>query len=142
VDPGAVSSDRPQRAGRRLGPIVALVAAATDAGILARTQPFTIASDAWCAVSFAAVVLFGLALRGRTTTPAAGPSSPLSARRALPWTLWFAAVLAFELINLSSAPRSQHPTLSSLLNQVMSWSPAKALVVLAWLVLGGWLVRR
>lgn len=58
------------------------------------------------------------------------------------WTVWLAAVTGWELWALFSVPRSSHPTISSLVNELISSHPARAGAVLLWLLVGWWLARR
>ena len=58
------------------------------------------------------------------------------------WTVWLAAVTGWELWALSMTPRSQHPTISSLINSAIETHPGRSVAVLAWLALGWWLARR
>jgi fucose 4-O-acetylase-like acetyltransferase len=83
-----------------------------------------------------------------TLRPAGGApvvSAESSPRKAwwtvLPWIAAFAALLAWELSELFSQPRQQHPTLSSITNALLSTHPTRFLGFLAWLLLGWLLVR-
>lgn len=58
------------------------------------------------------------------------------------WTAWLAAVTGWELWALFSVPRSSHPTISSLVDELISSHPARAAAVLLWLLVGWWLARR
>lgn len=58
------------------------------------------------------------------------------------WTAWLAAVTGWELWALFSLPRSAHPTISSLVNELTSSHPGRAGAVLLWLLAGWWLARR
>ncbi len=71
------------------------------------------------------------------THAAAGP-----VRAALAWLLAALAVVAWELANLFAAPRTAHPTISSLLDQAGSSPAGRALLCLAWLLFGWWLATR
>jgi hypothetical protein len=57
------------------------------------------------------------------------------------WLTLLGAVLGWEMYQLFSKPRSHHPTISSLLNTVISTHPSRFAGYLLWLVAGGLLVR-
>ncbi len=58
------------------------------------------------------------------------------------WVTWLAAVTGWELWALFSLPRSTHPTISSLVDELISSHPARAGAVLLWVLIGWWLARR
>jgi ABC-type nitrate/sulfonate/bicarbonate transport system permease component len=60
----------------------------------------------------------------------------------LPWGLLCALLAAWELAAYFQQPRADHPTLSSLADQVLDWRPAQALAFLAWIAVGADLSRR
>lgn len=60
----------------------------------------------------------------------------------LPWAVLCALLAAWELAAYFQQPRADHPTLSSLADQVLDWRPAQALAFLAWLAVGVDLSRR
>jgi len=62
-------------------------------------------------------------------------------RTFLPWVAGVAALVAWELSELFSKPRQAHPTLSSIINDLLSTHPSRFLGFLGWLVLGWLLVR-
>jgi len=135
---------------RTTGRVVALVVAAAYAGGLAVTEPFTTPADVVtaCGVAGGAVALV-LSLTGRrdgsegveVTGSAAQALGPTSVRGALPWVVLAVAVVGWEVFCYFGAPRSAHPTISSIYDTVAGWRAAKAVVVLAWLGLGWELVR-
>ncbi len=57
------------------------------------------------------------------------------------WAVLLAAVVAWEVIAFLQHPRAQHPTLSSLANEVLADHPLRALAMLVWLGLGAPLGR-
>ena len=61
---------------------------------------------------------------------------------ALVWAVLLVLLAAWELAAYLQAPRADHPTLSSLANEVLDWRPARALAFLAWLGAGVDLARR
>jgi hypothetical protein len=97
---------------------------------------FTWPAMVWTALGGLAIFL--LAWRG-ARSPA---SVPVSRAGVLTWTAWLAAVAGWELWALSMHPRSNHPTISSLLDGVVDTYPGRSAALLAWLALGWWLARR
>ena len=57
------------------------------------------------------------------------------------WLVLVVATVAWELAAYFSSPRSAHPTLSVIADNVMSVQPGRALVFALWLALGWILVR-
>lgn len=84
-----------------------------------------------------AVVLGFAAVRRRDDTPV-----HLGRTGVAVWASWLAAVTGWELWALFGAPRSAHPTISSLLDELISSHPARAGAMVLWLVFGWWLARR
>jgi hypothetical protein len=77
---------------------------------------------------------------------AAGALRPRSAGRAglravAGWLVLLAAIAAWELLAYVQAPRSEHPTLSSLTNDALDSHLARAGAFVAWLAGGAWLAR-
>jgi hypothetical protein len=125
-----------------------VVAAAAYAWLLAGTTPFTVGADATTAVALVAIVVTAIAQR---LSPPEAPPRPwdrLPADRppgvgsAHSWAALVAVVVAWELFSYLAGPRSAHPTLSSIEGAVARWHATKAVVVLGWLALGAYLVRR
>jgi hypothetical protein len=77
---------------------------------------------------------------------AAGPSSPAPAPPARSGAGWWlgplAALAAWELVAYRSAPRADHPTLSSLANAMLEPRPVRAVALAAWLLAAWGLARR
>lgn len=61
---------------------------------------------------------------------------------ALIWGIGFALLVGWELAAYVQQPRADHPTLSALVDGVIDWRPARALVFLAWIAIGVDLSRR
>ena len=80
-----------------------------------------------------------LAVAGVTARRTVGPVSPRPGAWA--WALWCAAVAGWELFWLFGSPRTDHPTISSLVNALIATHPARAAAVLLWLAAGWWVVR-
>jgi hypothetical protein len=90
------------------------------------------------ATSAAAAAVLGLAALRRADR---APVEPGRTGLAV-WTAWLAAVAGWELWALFSVPRSVHPTISSLVDDLIGSHPARAGAVLLWLLAGWWLARR
>ena len=61
---------------------------------------------------------------------------------AVVWAVLVALLAGWELAAYLQAPRADHPTLSSLANEVLDWRPARAFAFLAWFGAGVDLARR
>jgi hypothetical protein len=142
-----------------------VVAAGVAAGysVLAGfTQPFTAGADAVTFVPLAiAVVLLGQRMRSpiphpkteqpSTRTESAGPlpvnpepanPEPRATSWAATWIVAAVAIAGWELYCVASAPRSEHPTLSSLLDTLDSTHLGKSVTFALWLALGAYLVTQ
>ncbi|SNS17037.1 hypothetical protein SAMN06893096_102331 [Geodermatophilus pulveris] len=84
------------------------------------------------AAAGAAVTATGLARR-------AGAGAPPVGRRGLPWLVWLAAALGWELVTLADADL---PTLSDLADPVLAVPLVRGAATLAWLAAGAWLLTR
>jgi hypothetical protein len=70
-------------------------------------------------------------------------SEPGAGKRGLwAWGLLAALVCLWELQAFFQHPRREHPTLSSLSNELLVSPTSRAIGLLAWLALGVWLARR
>jgi len=58
------------------------------------------------------------------------------------WGLLAALIGTWELQAFVQHPRDEHPTLSSLSNELLTTTTSRAIAMLAWLALGVWLARR
>lgn len=58
----------------------------------------------------------------------------------LPWVLVISIAISWELFCYFNLPRSSHPTVSSMYDALARIRVAKAVVVIAWLVLGAWIL--
>ena len=84
-----------------------------------------------------------LTLRPSASSAAAAPQ-PLAPHRrwgVLPWIVVFAAIVGWELVELFSQPRHLHPTISSIMDSLLSTHPSRFIGYLLWLILGWLLVR-
>jgi hypothetical protein len=86
--------------------------------------------------------LVGLAVAMRTAGTGRTAAADASERGAAAiWIGLFVVAAAWELNAYFSSPRSAHPTLSVIADNVMSVQPGRALVFGLWLALGWVLVR-
>jgi hypothetical protein len=117
---------------------VIALAAAGYAWMAAGLRPFTLAQELAVAVPAALVVGLAAWLAGREPPTDAGDRVPTRAWRASAAVWLGLVVLAFgwQLVAYFSSPRSAHPTLSVLVEDVMSTHAGRAAVFLAWLALG------
>jgi|HubBroStandDraft_1064217.scaffolds.fasta_scaffold257325_2 hypothetical protein len=130
------------------GYLAALVATGAYSWWVATTTPFSVGADVATAIPLG--VLGALAVvQWRADRANGAPARPLrrldpAAATGAAWPLptVLLAALAFELYNLFSAPRSVHPTVSSLYDSAAGTHAWKAVFVLAWLALGWDLLRR
>jgi hypothetical protein len=130
--------------------LAALVTTGAYSWWVATTTPFTVGADVATAIPLG--VLGALAVvQWRAYRANGAPARPLRRRldppAAATGAVWplptvLLAALAFELDNLFSAPRSVHPTVSSLYDSAAGTHAWKAVFVLAWLALGWDLLRR
>jgi hypothetical protein len=122
----------------------AVIAAALGyAWIAAGLRPFTTPEEVFVAVPIVPVVLLAAwPRRSASEEIEMAVITPPRQRGAVIWIALFAAAAAWELLALSSTPRDDHPTLSSIADRVMSTHPGRAAVFALWLALGAALVYR
>jgi hypothetical protein len=112
------------------------------------TRPFTDGADIVTALAIIAMVVLQLlaarSTRAQISRGILGDSSIREATFAsfLPWIALSSLVVAFELFNYLSSPRTMHPTLSSLSDELSRSHLGKAALCLVWLALGALLLRR
>jgi hypothetical protein len=118
--------------------LAVLLAAAISAWVAAGFHPFT-----WpmrIAVAVPVLVAVGFQWRQPGPNPVAEPAPTPSYRRCvMAWTGLLVLATAWELTALFSSPRDDHPTLSSIGDDVMRTHPGRAVTFALWLVLG-WLL--
>ncbi len=117
------------------------------AALASFTHAFTVGADLVTAIP---VIIGGLVVVPRVATtprsvadlPAEDPAvRPVRLSRwALGWLALFVAVAGWELYCYVSTPRSQHPTLSSLIDMLDATQTGKGIAFLLWLALGWYLV--
>lgn len=69
----------------------------------------------------------------------AGEAAPPVGWRGLPWLIWLAAAVAWELLTLVD---DDLPTLSDLLDPVLARPALRGAATLGWLAAGAWLLAR
>lgn len=116
--------------------MVVVVALAMGGWWVAGLEPFS--TDAATVVLGAGLV--AMAIGRATRRPARRPSASLEA--VAPWIALTGALVAWQLASYVQHPRSDHPTLSSLVNTALDPRPIRALAFAAWLTTAAWLARR
>ena len=145
----ATAKDEPSRRRRRWVPVVGVIATGIYAAIIAYTTPFTVGADVAVAVPIAAAAtLLVRSLLRPTRTRAdhargtgGGDTGTLSFANLAPWLVVGVALVAWETLMFVGAPRSAHPTASSLYDTAARWHGAKAAIAWVWLAVG-WLIVR
>lgn len=105
--------------------------------IAAGLRPFTLGEEVLVAVP--GLVCLAAAIWTGTTHTDAGDATRRGS--AAIWLLLVVAAVGWELTAYFSSPRSAHPTLSVIADNIMSVQPGRALVFALWLALGWVLVR-
>ena len=129
--------------------IILAVAAGCTAAVASFTHPFTMGADIVTAIplviGFLVVVRRVISKRYSPAAPQAEVSpagrEPLT-RWALVWLALLVTVAGWEAYSFLSAPRSQHPTLSTLIDLLDSTQAGRGFAFLLWLALGWYLVTR
>ncbi|HKY74515.1 MAG TPA: hypothetical protein VJS45_00120 [Acidimicrobiia bacterium] len=98
-------------------------------------RPFTLPALVATLAGGVVVILAG----GRLSAPLA---SRVPVRGAWVWPALGGGVAVWELQAFLQHPRSAHPTISSLTNNLMHNHVSRAGVMLVWLAVGIWLARR
>ncbi len=113
------------------------VAASGYAWVTTGFRPFTApALIATLAGGLVAIVL------GQRLLPWPARAGPAPASGAWVWTLLAAAVGVWQLQSFLQHPRAEHPTISSLSNDLLQGHASRAAAMVAWLAAGVWLARR
>lgn len=104
----------------------------------AGVRPFTSTADVAVAVPGGLITLAAgwQLLRSRQAVPGRGR---------VQWRPWAALVLALfvlEMFEYLESPRSSHPTMSSIADDIMGTHAGRAAMFVGWLLMGGWLLRR
>ena len=123
-----------------------------DVGLSRLGTALAVAGYAWVATGFRPFTLPALAatLVGGFAAMAVGgrlPPAPAPTRTGPGGGAWVWVVLAgaaglWQLQAFVQHPRSEHPTISSLTNDLLQSHPSRAAAMVLWLVAGVWLARR
>jgi hypothetical protein len=125
---------------RRLLTLLAPAAAVVWSWFASGVRTFTRPAEFLTFIPGAVVLLVTLLPSSRL--PKAGVARSRYRRwSVLPWLALVAAIVGLELLQLFAKPRSTHPTLSSMLNTLLSTHPSRFLGYLGFLVLGWLLIR-
>jgi hypothetical protein len=122
---------------RRESTTFVAAAVAAYSWVAAGFRPFTLPEDVLVAIP----ALLGLVVATMRTSDPVRTDSPSRGSAAI-WLGLVVVATGWELNALFSSPRSAHPTLSVIADDVMSVRPGRALVFVLWLALGWVLVRR
>jgi hypothetical protein len=131
-----------RRSRRVTWPVVAVVVVALAyswiaSGLRAFTHPEAVA------VSIPLIIAGVALLRSRHRLDEEAESGPEVTRRGTwVWVTLFVVLLAWELVSYRLSPRTDHPTLSSIADAIMSTHPGRFAMFAAWLGVGCWLFRR
>jgi hypothetical protein len=117
--------------------VVVVVAALAYSWVASGLRPFT--HPQAVAVSIPLVAAGIALLRSR---PRAADPEEAQRRGWWVWVALFAALMAWEIVQFFAKPRSEHPTLSSIADAVMSTHPGRFAMFAIWLAVGYWLFRR
>ena len=98
-------------------------------------RPFTLPALVATLAGGLVVILVG----GRLSAPAAAREA---VRGAWVWLVLGSAIALWELQAFLQQPRSAHPTISSLTNDLLQNHVSRAGAMLVWLAAGVWLARR
>ena len=123
---------------RRGSTIIVVAAVAAYSWVAAGLRPFTLAEEVLVAIP--AVLALVLAMRPSETVRTDSADAPTRGSAAV-WIGLVVLATGWELWAYFSSPRSAHPTLSVIADNVMSVRPGRALVFALWLALGWVLVR-
>jgi hypothetical protein len=86
-----------------------------------------------------AVGVTGVVVAGVGVVRHAGEAAPRVGRRGLPWAMWLAVAMVWELVALA---HDALPTASDLLDPVLAQPAARGVATAGWLAAGAWLVTR
>jgi branched-subunit amino acid ABC-type transport system permease component len=133
-----VDTLRPTNLNRRRSPLAGcvLIGALVYSWIAAYFRPFTLAMNVSVALPVVAV-LVGVGLSWRGTRAHTDPTHERSRRIAgAVWIGLVTLLVTWELVAYVSSPRHDHPTLSTIADDIMSIHPGRALMFALWLTLG------
>jgi hypothetical protein len=99
--------------------------------------PFSAQATAAVVLAGVAAMAVGQRQRRPRRSPADGDVS-----RIAPWAVLAAVAGAWQLAAYLQHPRADHPTVSSLANELLDSHPARAAAFLVWIAAAWWLARR
>jgi hypothetical protein len=114
---------------------VTIALAAIYGSIGGMWQSFTVQATIWIGLGCLAIFLLSV-------SPRAKPVVLHRSDALFAWTAWLAAVGGWELFAFLGHPRSTHPTISSIGDDLISTHPARALAIAGWFWTGFWLARK
>jgi hypothetical protein len=123
---------------------IAVVAVLVWSWFASGVRTFTRPAEVLTFVPAFAVLLLTLWPRSRGTTRSLQRrrnNTPYNPRGLSLWLALLVAVIGWEMFQLFSKPRERHPTISSLLNTLISTHPSRFAGYLLWLIAGYLLVR-
>jgi hypothetical protein len=123
-------------AGRPIAAVATVLIACGYSWWATAFQPFTGPALAATLAGGLLAVAIGTRLR-RTAPPWPGAPSGVAV-----WGGLLLALGAWELASFLHHPRLEHPTLSSMANELFRSHPARAVGETVWLALGAWLAQR
>lgn len=118
---------------------LALTAVGAVAWAATGLRPFTTPALVVTLLTGAAVLFAGNSIRSAEPPKEAGTRTTSGAGW---WLILFGALAALELVAFVQLPRSEHPTLSSLANQVFDSHLVRACAFVAWMAAGLGIARR
>lgn len=121
---------------RALRPVAAVCLAAYAWWAVA-LAPFSAQATAAVVLAGVAAMAVGARERRRRPSPTSGDVAGVA-----PWAALAAAAGAWQLAAYLQHPRVDHPTLSSLTNELLDSHPARAAAFLVWIAAARWLARR
>jgi lysylphosphatidylglycerol synthetase-like protein (DUF2156 family) len=127
-----------------IAPAIAVVAVLVWSWFASGVRTFTRPAEVLTFVPAFAVLVLTLWPRSRGTKRSQQSrrnNAPYNPRGLALWLALLVAVIGWEMFQLFSKPREHHPTISSLLNTVISTHPSRFAGYLLWLIAGGLLVR-
>jgi len=122
----------------RLSVVAVVTAALVYAWFASAFRPFTLPEEIMVTIP---LVVAAVALL-RSRPEAAEADDEVSRRGVWVWRALLAAFLVWELIAFASSPRSDHPTISSIGDWIMSTHPGRFGAFVAWLAAGYGMFRR
>jgi hypothetical protein len=117
--------------------LVAAVCLAAYAWWAVALAPFSARATAAVVLAGVAAMAVGARARRRMPPPTSGDVTGLA-----PWATLAAAAGVWQLAAYLQHPRVDHPTVSSLANELLDSHPARAAAFLAWMAAARWLARR